>query len=312
MTQCAKAFLSSLDDAGSGAATAPFDIPDHREWTYLPGSRPGLSMVEMSGEQQRLALELLDAGCSPEGGRTARGVIALERVRRQLATGSDELDGDRFWVRVLGEPGGGAPWAWRINGHHLGVHVTVVGDTFAVTPNFFGAEPATVTHGPHQGLRTLVDEEELARALLAELDPGQRPAAILSDIAPDDIETRFDPAVHPEQLTGGLAHGHMSPSQRALLRRLVRRYFDRAPLAHAEACWQAVLDTDLDDVRFAWAGSAERGLGHYYRVSGPTFLIEYDNTQDDANHIHSVWRDLRNDWGDDLLAAHYAQGHHQG
>ncbi len=309
MTQAARAFLASLDSVQSDVATAPFDVPDHREWTYLPGARPGLSMVELNAKQRPLALELLDAGCSEVGARTARDVIGIERIRRQLATGSDDLDGDRYWVRILGEPGGEAPWAWRVNGHHLAVHVTIAGGTFAVTPSFFGAEPAMVLEGPHKGLRTLVDEEDLARALLAELEPAQRSVAIVGDTAPDDIETRFDPVVTREQLTGGLAHANMSACQRDLLERLVRRYFDRAPMGYAEQCWQAVLDADLGAVQFAWAGSSERGRGHYYRVSGPTFLVEYDNTQDDANHIHSVWRDLANDWGKDILAAHYASHH---
>ncbi len=309
MTQAATALLSSLDDQQSSAATAPFEVPDHREWTYLPGDRPGLSLVDMAAAQRQLALALLDAGCSPEGAVTARQVIEVERIRRELAASSAELDGDRYWFRVLGDPGSGAPWAWRVNGHHLAVHVTVVEDRFAVTPNFFGAEPATVTQGRRRGLRPLAGEEELARTLLAALDPERRAAAVVSDEAPADILTRTDPMVAPEQLLGGLPHGDMSPGQQEQLRRLVRCYFDRAPERLADECWTAVRTAGVDAVRFAWAGPEQRGEGHYYRVAGPTFLIEYDNTQDDANHIHSVWRDASMDWGTDLLASHYAERH---
>ncbi len=309
MTLAAEALLSSLGSEQGTATTAEFGIADHREWTYLPGSRPGLSLVDMTPEQRSLGLELMDAGFSAEGAKTARRVIATERIRRQMATGAEAVDGDRYWFRILGHPGGDEPWAWRVNGHHLAVHVTVVGDAFSVTPSFFGAEPARVLEGRHVGRRTLVDEEELARTLLADLDPRQRESAVIADEAPADILTRTDPMVAADHLTGGLLHADMSRGQQDVLRRLVRRYFDRAPAELADSCWGGVIAADPDAVRFAWAGPDRRGEGHYYRVSGPTFLIEYDNTQDNANHIHSVWRDVRNDWGADLLAAHYAESH---
>jgi hypothetical protein len=309
MSAAAKALLASLSAEQRAAATTSFDAPDHRVWTYLPGPRAGLALAEMTSDQQALALALLETGCSVDGARTARAIIELDKIRRELGGRVVEPGDHRFWVRILGEVSDGAPWAWRINGHHLAIHVTVVGDLIAVTPNFFGSEPAVVPHGPHQGLRTLPDEEELARALLASLDPAQRGVAIASEIAPHDILTRDDPVADPSVLLAGLTYAEMSHEQRELLQRLVRCYFDRAPLDHAAACWQQAVDAGLDAIRFSWAGSDTRGRGHYYAVAGPTFLLEYDNTQDDANHIHSVWRELRNDWGEDLLSAHYATGH---
>jgi hypothetical protein len=166
-----------------------------------------------------------------------------------------------------------------------------------------------VPHGPHEGLRILPDEEEFARALLAALDPAQRDVAVALASAPPDVLTRNDPVADPAVLPTGLSYARMTGEQRELLRRLVRLYFDRAPIEVADASWRDVVDAGLDAVTFSWAGPDERGQGHYYAVSGPTFLLEYDNTQDDANHIHSVWRDLRNDWGEDLLSAHYAAHH---
>jgi len=284
-------------------------VADQQKWTYLPGPRPGLSLAEMTIAQRVLALELLDAGCSAGGAQTARGIIELERVRRQLTGQSVAPGDDPYWVRILGDVSRDEPWAWRVNGHHLAVHVTVVVDQLAVTPNFLGAEPAVVPRGQHVGLRTLAAEEDLARALLAGLDTAQRLTAVTSEVAPHDILTRFDPVADPRALPTGLPHAQMTDEQRALLQHLVRCYFDRAPLEHANACWQRAVEAGLERMRFGWAGSDRRGLGHYYCVSGPTFLIEYDNTQDDANHIHSVWRDLRGDWGGDLLATHYADRH---
>ena len=303
------AFLDSLDDAPRRQATTSFDRPDHRQWTYLPGDRPGLQLAEMTLEQREVVLSMLDSACGAAGAMTARAVIDLDLIRRRL-DGEPAAEDDRYWVRVLGDPRAGGPWAWRLNGHHLAVHVTVVGDEIAATPQFFGAEPAIVPEGPHRGLRTLPGEEELARAVLARLDPRQRAAAITSDVAPDDILTRHDPIADPTAVPAGVRWGQLTASQRAFLGRLIRLYFDRAPPAVADAAWEAAIDADLDAITFAWAGSVERGDGHYYAVRGPTFLLEYDNTQDGANHIHSVWRDLTDDWGGELLARHYADGDH--
>ena len=312
MAGAATAFLDSLDRTQRLAATTAFDVEDHRVWTYLPGGRPGAALAAMTTEQQALALALLDTGCSAHGGRTARAVIELDMIRRQLesSAGTPPRPTDhRYWVRILGDPNADAPWAWRVNGHHLAVHVTVVDDAVAATPQFFGAEPAIVPDGPHRGLRTLPGEEELARALLARLDDDQRRVAITSPTAPHDILTRFDPVVDPSVVPAGLGHGQMTSRQQDALHRLIRLYFDRAPADVADAAWSDATGRGLDDVTFAWAGPDERGRGHYYAVRGPTFLLEYDNTQDDANHIHSVWRDLRNDWGADLLREHYARRH---
>ncbi|MDX6416855.1 MAG: hypothetical protein QOG28_1475 [Trebonia sp.] len=309
MQQAVLRFLGSLGTEQKVAAMAAFGSPERTKWSYLSGPRPGLPLVAMTSRQQELALALLGTSCGMAGARTARGVIELERVRRRLVTGVNELDGDRYWFGVFGEPGGAGPWAWQVNGHHLAVHITVVDDSIAVTPSFLGAEPATVLSGPHRGLRLLVDEEEMGRALLAKLAPHQRSIAMTSNVAPDDILTRNDPVADLDRIPRGLSYADMSTPAKDLLERLVHRYFDRAPGWHGESCWRDALDAGLDKVMFAWAGSDQRGRGHYYCVAGPTFLLEYDNTQDDANHIHSVWRDLRNDWGEDLLARHYADHH---
>ncbi len=312
MTAAAQDLLDSLDGALREQAVASFDIPDRRAWTYLPGPRPGLSLADMTQQQRDLALALLDSGCSVGGAQAARAVIELDMIRRQLSAppGREPDPTDhRYWVRILGEPGGSAPWAWRVNGHHLAVQITVVDDAVAVTPQFFGAEPAMVESGPHQGLRILPDEEDLGRALLGLLSPAQRSVAVVSDAAPADILTRWDPVADAGGVPAGLSYGEMQDDQRAVLRRLVRQYLDRAPIDVAELAWRDAESAGLDTIEFSWAGSDRPRRGHYYAVRGATFLLEYDNTQDNANHIHSVWRDLQHDWGDDLLAQHYARAH---
>jgi hypothetical protein len=299
----ASALLASLGDAELALARGSLDDPQLTEWSYLPGDRPGLPVERLKSGQHDLVLELLRSAHSPEGADLAFGALEVERVRRELANGS-RPDGDRYWVRVLGDPGGDAPWGWRINGHHLAVHVVVAGDTFTITPHFLGSEPARVPTGG----RLLGLEEDLARDLATSLDPEQRRLGVVAERAPDDILTRHDPVADPDLLPAGIARDLLRPDQCDLLDRLVRRYLDRAPRDYAEHCW-AEAQENADRIRFAWAGPTEPGQGHYYCVTTPDFLIEYDNTQDEANHAHSVWRHLRDDWGVDLLRAHYAQAH---
>jgi Protein of unknown function (DUF3500) len=314
MRAIARAFLSALDADQRAAAWARFDVPDHHRWTYLPGERPGVMLGDLAVQQRRLVVELIETGCSERGATDTRDVLWTEAIRDALpqtlpGSDADEFEGQRYWVRILGDPADEV-WAWRINGHHLALHLTVVGDSVAATPHFFGAQPATFFDGPYAGRRTLAAEEDVARELLRTLEPGQREVAVVSPMAPRDIQTRYDPVADPGRIRPGLAYGDMSDPQRRLLTRLMRQYIERVRAEPARRSWQDIVDAGIERVTFCWAGGAKHGQEHYYAVAGPTFLIEYDNTQQDANHIHSVWRDLRNDWGADLLAAHYAAERH--
>lgn len=302
--RAARALLAALDDQELALARGSLDDPRLTEWSYLPGDRPGLPVEGLGSAQHELFMELLRSAHSPEGADLATGAVQVERVRRELAAGSPP-PGDRYWVRVLGEPDDERPWGWRVNGHHLAVHVVVVGDTFTVTPHFLGSEPARLP----SGARLLGPEEDLARELATGLDPDQRALGIAADRAPDDILTRFDPVADPDVLPTGIGRDQLRPGQRDLLDRLVRRYLDRAPRTYADHCWAEALEAGDERIRFAWAGPTRPGEGHYYCVTAADFLIEYDNTQDHANHAHSVCRHLRDDWGVDLLRAHYAHAH---
>jgi hypothetical protein len=315
MRVAAEALLDVLDPDQRQAACAPFDTPDHREWTYLPGPRPGLAVEGLTPTQQERLFALLDTGLSVEGAATAKDVMALDDVLRDLEqargrSGWRRRGSGQYWVRILGVPGAAAPWAWRLNGHHLAVHVTVVAHHVVGTPQFFGANPAVVRSGPQAGWQVLRPEETLARALLGALDERQRAAAVVSAEPPGDILTRRDPVADPGRVPRGVAHADMGDAQRSALERLVRQYVDRLVPDVADAAWSEIVDTGLDEVAFAWSGGTRPGEGHYYALTGPTFLVEYDNVQDGANHVHTVWRDLRHDWGADLLADHYRAVRH--
>ncbi len=314
MRAAAAAWLAVLTDEQRRVATAPFDVADARDWTYLPGPRPGLPLSDMTETQRMLAMELLDLGLSPAGAATAHGVMRLEATLRELnraAGGNWEVRHPLYyWFRVLGDPAGGRPWAWRVNGHHVAVHATVVGSQIACTPQFFGANPAKVPSGDRSGFRALPAEEDSGRGLFRALDDQQRSAALASELAPWDLLTRHDPVVDLGVVSRGLSWGDMDSGQRRQLESLVRLYLDRVTPAVGRRAWTEIAEAGLAKVSFAWAGAADVGAAHYYAVLGEQFVLEYDCTQDGANHIHSVWRDVRNDWGTDLLAGHYAAAPH--
>jgi hypothetical protein len=216
-------------------------------------------------------------------------------------------------VCVFGEPGGRLPWAWHVGGHHVGLHFTIVdGDRIASVPLFFGANPAEVRHGPQAGQRTLPEEEDLARALVRALPPDQKRVAIVSSTAYPDILTDRYRVANAYAPPRGLAFSSMAAEHRTQLIRLLRHYVERTSAELSGQYWTKLEADGFETVTFAWTGGEEPGQGHYYAIKGPSFLIEYDNTQNGANHIHSVLRDISGDWGEDLIATHYAQAHRAG
>ena len=305
--------LASLGEAERAAAVADFGVADRRDWTYLPGTRPGAMLGDLSEHTRGSVMQLLDAGLSAAGAQTARDVMELDGVLREAEReagrgGWERRDPLRYWFRLLGDPAGEV-WAWHLAGHHLAVHVTVVGDQVAATPQFFGANPAVVQSGPRRGWQVLREEEALARDLLSTLGPEQLGVAVVSPRAPADIATRDDPVADPAVVPAGVAWADLDRSQQARLERLIRCYLGRVADEVGSSAWRAVVDAGTAGLTFAWAGSRRPGEPHYYAVKAPTFLVEYDNTQDGANHAHTVWRDLRRDWGSDLLAEHHRAAH---
>jgi hypothetical protein len=324
MAAAAAKFVSLLDAPRREAALYAFDDRERFRWSYRPDGlqwqgqtiwHEGLRLVNMTGEQQQAALELLDTGLSTRGAGRARAIMALEQHLRAAERTVHFYphvvrDPELYAFAVFGQPGGAEPWAWRAGGHHLGVHFTIVDrDIVAPTPLFFGANPAEVKHGPAVGLRTLPEEEDRARELLRRLDPVRRARAIVSATAPGDILTDVYRRARAERIPVGLSFAEMSAEEREHLAALVRLYVERAAPDIAAAGWRRIEAAGLERITFAWAGGAQPGEGHYYAVEGPTFVVEYDKTQDGANHIHSVWRDITGDWGEDVLARHYREAH---
>ncbi len=303
-------FLEVLTPAQREEAIQPFASAERMNWHYVPRSRAGLALKDMTPVQRDRARALLATGLSAEGLRKAAEIMRLEEILRELEDGSIVRDPDRYYVTIFGAPGSATPWGWRVEGHHLSVNVTVAGDdAIAGAPLFFGANPAEVRAGPKAGLRVLAGEEDLGRALVTSLDAGLRKVAIIATKAPSEILTGADRRIVRER-PAGIAAGRLPPAQRSSLLRLVEEYCRRLRPDIADADLAEIDRAGTERIHFAWAGGLKKGEGHYYRIQGPTFLVEYDNTQNDANHVHAVWRKYDGDFGEDLLKAHYERGDH--
>ena len=313
MADAARALLDALDDTQRTRVSVDFDDTSERtNWHYIPRERVGLPLKEMDDRQRRLALALLATGLSPSAQQKATTIMSLETVLACIEGPgrSHARDPELYYVTLFGEVGAETAWGWRLEGHHVSLNNTIVNGTeLSAAPLFFGSNPAHVRHGEQQGLRALEQEEDLARDLLSQLDGEQKRIAIVSSEAPADILTTNVVRVGDEAPPAGLAAADMTAGQRQLLDAVVRVYVERLPEAMAEVEWTRLQAADMAAAHFAWAGPVERGGPHYYRVQSTTFLAEYDNTQNDANHVHAVWRDLTNDFGDDVLRRHYQQSH---
>ncbi len=309
MSTAALKFLDSLNDEQEAAVRFPFDGEDRFDWHFIPRERKGVALKMMTGSQRAAALDLVRTGLSEDGFTKAEIIRQLEQILFNQE-GRAIRDPDLYFFMVFGEPGANNTWGWRYEGHHISQNWTIVnGSTIAATPQFFGSNPAEVRDGPREGLRVLGSEEDQARALLGSLNESQRAAAKLSDEAPSDILTHAQQTVTLLE-DFGVAHRDLDADQQAALWSIIEEYASAQPAPVAEKRLAAVHHTGLDGIRFAWMGGESQGEPHYYRIQGPTFLIEYDNTQGNANHVHSVWRDFNGDFGRDLLAAHYRQYDH--
>jgi hypothetical protein len=309
----AREFLASLPAPLHTQAQYPFDSDERTKWYFVPRDRIGVSMLQLDDAQSEKLGPLIASALSPEGLLTARGVMKheniLRRVETELGVDASRRDPGRYYATVFGKPQDRAPWSWRFEGHHLSINVTELpGHTPIVAPLFVGANPARVLSGPNAGFRLLAAEEDLGREMVKSLTPEQLKAATIRDTAFAEIVTGNDPKVQPLE-QAGLAVAQMDARERDALQRLLAVYLDRLTGAAAADARERLESAGFDKVRFAWAGGTEPGQPHYYRIHGPTLLIEYDDTQNDANHIHTVYRDLEHDFGGDVLRAHYRRDH---
>src|SRR5215510_6449924 len=307
MAEAANKFLASLTPEQKSKATLDFADENRRDWTVVPRDRKGVPLKDLDENQRRLAMEFMKTGLGSSGYQKATTIMSLEPVLAQLEGPSRRFprDPELYYFSIFGTPSPKAPWGWRVEGHHISLHFTIVkGEMLSNTPLAFGANPAEVREGERKGLRALAGEEDRGRDLILALDEKQRAVAIFDQKAPTDILTLAKIKADPHK-PEGIPAGQMNDKQQALLGKLIDEYLARMPQEVAEERSKKMREAGFDKIYFGWAGGVNKGDPHYYRVQSPTFLIEYDNTQNNANHIHSVWRDFNGDFGEDLLREHY-------
>jgi hypothetical protein len=309
MTDAAKAFLASLTPQQRAQATFQFTDEERFDWHFIPKTRKGLALRDMTPEQKQLAHALLAAGLSQEGYIKAVSIMSLDQVLKIMEGGKGPMrDPEGYFFTVFGEPSTTGTWGYRIEGHHLSQNYTIVNGKVQGAPSFFGTNPAEILEGQRKGLRVLAREEDIGRQLVKSLTPDQKKTAVISTDAPKDILTEASRKAALNGQPSGLEASKMTAAQRAILQSLLDEYSQNMT-DQIDQTREDQIKKAGDKIYFAWAGGEEPGQGHYYRIQSPSFLVEFDDTQDHANHIHSVWRDFDGDFGLDLLKEHYQSSH---
>jgi len=311
MARAANTFLDSLNADQKAKASFPFDGDERLRWHFIPNEmfpRKGLMIKDMNETQRRLAHDLLRSGLSARGYMKVTSIIELEDILKAIETGGKMArNKEEYLFSIFGTPAAKGKWGWRVEGHHVSLRFTIVDGAathdVASSPMFLGSNPAEVQEGEKKGQRVLASEEDAARALVMALPAELQAQAVVKDIAPGDILTMNtnDIAPLPNQ---GVLYSALPAKQQALLKQLIEVYTSNIEADLGKERMTRIENAGIGKVRFAWLGGIEKGNKHYYMVQGPTFLIEYDNTQNDGNHIHSVWREFNGDFGRDILREH--------
>jgi hypothetical protein len=309
MTEAANRFLASLTAEQRAKATFSFDDAERSNWFFVPIERKGLPLREMSPFQKHLATSLVSAGLSQSGLMKALTIMSLEDVlRAQEKDNGEKRNPEKYYFSIFGTPSETGTWGYRVEGHHISQNYTVVNGKVVDAPSFFGDNPAMVKEGPRAGLRVLAAEEDLGRELITMLDAEQRKTAIVDEKAPGEILTSNSRQAALKGQASGISAAKMNAAQFAKLNELLGEYAGNLPEQPAQYRLEQIKKAGKN-ISFAWAGGLNKGDPHYYRIQTASFLIEYDDTQNGANHIHTVWRDFTGDFGADLLKEHYQASH---
>ena len=300
----AASFLATLDPAQKAKANLPFDGDERENFHYTPRDRAGLPLKEMTDAQREAAMKLLDSALSEKGKLKVTQIMTLEGLLAEMEKDPVKRDPGKYGLIVFGTPGDPKGWGWRFEGHHLSFSITLVGDKTSVTPSFLGSNPGEVREGRLKGLRVLAAEEDLARTLVSALVATGKSAVIFSEKPPGEIitaENRTATALDPV----GVLASEMTETQRTALLTLIAEYTGRYRSEVAATDMAKIKAAGADRIRFGWAGGSQPGETYYYRIQGPTYLMEACNVQNNANHVHAAWRDFDGDFGRDLLREHY-------
>ncbi|MGE9267955.1 MAG: DUF3500 domain-containing protein [Verrucomicrobiales bacterium] len=307
MITAANSLLGILNDEQKKAAQFEFKADERENWHYVPLDRKGLRLDTTGIEVQHLARALLATSLSHKGYLTASQIMSLEHYLAQFNDTPDYRNPGKYYVSIFGKPAAKGTWGWRYEGHHLSINLTLVNGVVQDTPTFFGTNPGEIKDGPRKGMRPLGEAEDAARALATEFHQAGHPV-VFSDKAPEEILTGQDRSAKTLEKQG-LASATLSAAERKKLLHLIEVIYSYQRAETGAAELKKLHLQHAKNITFAWAGSLERGKAHYFRLQSPDILIEYANTQNDANHAHLVLRHLKDDFGRDLLKEHYQDGH---
>lgn len=308
----ASQFLDALNQEQHKKVNSPFNDLSRETWHFLPGTmykRSGIALYELSESQKALAFDLLKTHLSIIGYAKTKKIIDLENVLAEISGDTILRDPMKYYIAIYGNPKKDKLWAWSFEGHHISLNFTVSEGKTAFSPIFFGSNPAMIKSGKRKGERVLSKEEDLAFQLINSMTDEQKKLTIFQTKSFQEIVTRNDSKV--ESLSPvGIQVKSLNKNQQDILVTLIEEYLATIPTSLAKERFRAIKISEFDDIHFGWAGFTEISKGHYYRIQGDTFLIEFDNTQNNANHIHTVWRDFNGDFGRDLIKEHYDNSEH--
>jgi hypothetical protein len=310
-TEKAQSLIKALSQEQQKKVQYTFDEMNRYEWHYVPptsAARTGLSLKDIDSTAQKHFYELLKTFLSPEGYTKTLDIMSFEYLLKELEPQNPSRIPENYYISVYGNPAKDSTWGWKYTGHHLALNFTVVDNKLAFAPFFFGSNPAEVKSGPRKGKRILKMEEDLGYDIVKSLTAEQKPKAIFQLKAFSDIVTTNSQEVNKLEPVGILAKD-MTQEQKLLLNKLIMTYLSAMTAEASDLRMKRIVKEDRNAISFGWADSTEYGKPHYYRVQGKTFLIEFDNTQNNANHIHTVWRDFNGDYGRDLIKEHYHKAH---
>jgi hypothetical protein len=308
----AMAFVNSLSEVQKQKAVFPFDEMNRYDWHYLPASmfaRSGIAIKDMNNTQKLMLDSLLHSYLSEEGYQRTKNIMGLEYFLKETEPTNLSRIPENYFVSVYGDPGKDRIWGWKFTGHHISLNYTIVDNQLAFAPFFFGAFPAVASDGSKKGKQIIKDEEDLGFLLVNSFSEEQKQKAIFQLQAFTDIVTTNAVKVNPLNPVGIFA-SDMTHAQKTVLNKLIVTYLMSMPKDIAKIRMEKITNEDLNLISFGWAGGTVSGKPHYFRVQGKSFLIEFDNTQNQANHIHTVWRDFNGDFGEDLLREHYQHDQH--
>jgi hypothetical protein len=305
-------FLKSLTHVQRTKTQMPFNEESRMRWHYIPSSmfpREGIQLNELDSCQKSKLEELLKAFLSETGYSKTMKIIDLENILLEISGDSIMRNPENYSVAFYGNPEKDSLWAFSFEGHHISLNFTIHNEKVEIAPRFLGANPARIPSGPREGERTLQKEEDLGFELINSLSEEQRKVAIFQQEPFFDIVTGKSTEVEPLSPVG-IKYSQLNRNQQLIFLKLLDEYLSTMPAEQAEKRMKSIKDEELNEVRFGWAGATVLGEGHYYRIQGKSFLIEFDNVQDKANHIHTVWRDFDGDFGRDIIKEHYKNSDH--